>query len=552
MFFRQKKSGNHVYLQIVENRWLNGKTKQRVVATLGRLDQLQQDGKLDGLLQSGARFAEAVMVLNAHRQGDAPAVRTARIGTPLVFARLWEELHMPQVIEQLLRGRQLATPIERIVFLTVLHRVLGGGSDRGCVLAWKKDYHIPGSEAIALHQCYRTMGWLGEALPKDQQQHATPFGPRCRKDLFEELLFDRRRDLFSELELVFFDTTSIYFEGEGGAELGQYGHSKDHRPDRKQMVVGVVLDGQGRPLCCELWPGNVTDAKTLIPIVDRLRQRFRIRSICVVADRGMISKATIAQLQEKQRDVRFLLGARLRNVKEIYETVLSRGGRYREVHPPRQKSNDPSPLKVKEVRVDDRRYVVCLNEEEARKDRADREAIVAALREQLRRGDKSLVGNKGYRKYLASGGKTFSIDDEKVKREARFDGKWVLQTDLAELSAEEVALKYKQLWMVEEMFRTAKSLLATRPVFHHTDDTIRGHVFCSFLALVLRAELQDRLEAAGECLEWAAMLRDLEALQQVEVEHQEKRFLLRSELEGSCSAVFRSVGVAIPPPIEKL
>lgn len=552
MFFRQKKSGNHVYLQIVENRWLNGRSKQRVVATLGRLDQLQQDGKLDALLQSGARFAEAVMVLHAHRQGEAPAVRTARIGAPLVFARLWEELHIPQVIQQLLRGRRLTTPIERIVFLTVLHRLLGGGSDRGCVLVWKKDYHVPGTEQIALHQCYRTMGWLGEALPKDQQQHATPFAPRCRKDLFEELLFDRRRDLFSELELVFFDTTSIYFEGEGGAELGQYGHSKDHRPDRKQMVVGVVLDGQGRPLCCELWPGNVTDVKTLIPIVDRLRGRFRIRSICVVADRGMISKATIAQLQEKQRHVRFLLGARLRNVKEIYETVLSRGGRYREVHPPRQKSNDPSPLKVKEVRVDDRRYVVCLNEEEARKDRADREAIVAALREQLQRGDKSLVGNKGYRKYLAGGGKTFSIDEEKVKREARFDGKWVLQTDLAELSAEEVALKYKQLWMVEEMFRTAKSLLATRPVFHHTDDTIRGHVFCSFLALVLRAELQDRLETSGECLEWAAMLRDLEALQQVEVEHQEKRFLLRSELEGSCTAVFRSVGVAIPPAIEKL
>ena len=396
------------------------------------------------------------------------------------------------------------------------------------------------------------MGWLGEALPDDQQKHATPFAPRCRKDVFEEALFDRRRDLFNELELVFFDTTSIYFEGEGGSELGQYGHSKDHRPDRKQMVVGVVIDGQGRPLCCELWPGNVTDVKTLIPVVDRLRQRFRIRTICVVADRGMISKETIAQLQDKQRNVRFILGARLRNVKEIYENVLSRGGRYREVHPPRGKSSDRSPLKVKEVCVDKRRYVVCLNEEEARKDHAEREAIVAGLREQLKRGDKSLVGNKGYRKYLASSGKTFSIDEAKVKREARFDGKWVLQTDMSDLTAEEVALKYKQLWMVEEMFRTAKTLLETRPIFHHGDDTIRGHVFCSFLALVLRKELQDRLEAAGEQFEWAEILRDVKALENVEVEHDEKRFLLRTELEGSCGPVFRSVGVAIPPTIQKL
>jgi transposase len=552
MFFRQKKSGKRVYLQIVENHWEKGKTKQHVIATLGRLDQLQENGKLDALLQSGARFAEAVMVLNAHRQGDAPSVRTTRIGPALVFGRLWEQLQIPQVIRQLLQGRRFTVPIERILFLTVLHRLFGGGSDRSCVLVWKKDYHFPGTENVALHHVYRTMGWLGEALPDDQQKHATPFAPRCRKDVFEEALFDRRRDLFNELELVFFDTTSIYFEGEGGSELGQYGHSKDHRPDRKQMVVGVVIDGQGRPLCCELWPGNVTDVKTLIPVVDRLRQRFRIRTICVVADRGMISKETIAQLQDKQRNVRFILGARLRNVKEIYENVLSRGGRYREVHPPRGKSSDRSPLKVKEVCVDKRRYVVCLNEEEARKDHAEREAIVAGLREQLKRGDKSLVGNKGYRKYLASGGKTFSIDEAKVKREARFDGKWVLQTDMSDLTAEEVALKYKQLWMVEEMFRTAKTLLETRPIFHHGDDTIRGHVFCSFLALVLRKELQDRLEAAGEQFEWAEILRDVKALENVEVEHDEKRFLLRTELEGSCGPVFRSVGVAIPPTIQKL
>ena len=203
---------------------------------------------------------------------------------------------------------------------------------------------------------------------------------------------------------MFFDTTSIYFEGEGGTDLGQYGHSKDHRPDRKQMVVGAVLDGEGRPLCCELWPGNVTDVKTLIPIVDRLRTRFQIRSICIVADRGMISKETIAQLQADERQVHYILGARLRNVKEIYETVLSRGGRYRVVHEARRKSTDPSPLKVKEVRIDDRRYVVCLNDEQVKKDRADREAIVSALREQVKQNAKSMVGNKGYRKYLQDDG----------------------------------------------------------------------------------------------------------------------------------------------------
>ena len=550
MFFRQKKSGNRVYLQIVENRWEDGRSKQRVVATLGRLDRLQETGQLDGLLESGARFVESVMVISAHRQGDATEVATRGIGPALVFGRLWEELRIPQVIESLLRGRRFKFPLERTLFLTVLHRLFRSGSDRSCLRIWLKNQHVPGTEEIALHHLYRAMAWLGEVLPEDQQRGATPFAPRCIKDVFEEALFARRRDLFSELDLVFFDTTSIYFEGQGGQELGEYGLSKDHRPDRRQMVVGMVLDGEGRPLCCELWPGNVTDVKTLVPIVDRLRTRFHIRSICIVADRGMISKETIAALVSKERKVHYILGARLRSVKEIRETVLSRGGRYHVVHESRRRRSDPSPLKVKEVRVDKRRYVVCLNEEQAKKDRADREAIVASLREQLKQSDKSLVGNKGYRKYLSSRGKVFELDEAKVASEARYDGKWVLQTDRDDFSAEEVALKYKQLWMVEEMFRAAKSLLETRPIYHHWDETIRGHVFCSFLALVLRKELQDRLSEAGEEYEWLELLDDLESLEYVEVSHKEKRFLLRSQARGSCSAAFRAAGVAMPPTVQ--
>jgi len=551
MFFRQKRSGDYVYLQIVENRWEKGHSKQRVIATVGRLDELQQSGQLDGLLQSGAKFAEAVLVLSAHRRGEVPAICHRRIGPALIFGRLWEELQIPQVIERLLAGRRFALPLERILFLTVLHRLFASGSDRSCVRNWMEHYAIPRIDSVNLHHVYRAMAWLGSPLPEDQQAGATPFASRCTKDAFEEALFDRRRDLFSNLDLVFFDTTSIYFEGEGGTELGQYGHSKDHRPDRKQMIVGMILDGEGRPLCCEFWPGNVTDVKTLIPVVDRLQQRFRICSICIVADRGMISEETISQLQAEDRKVHYLLGARLRNVKEIYEEVLSRGGRYREVRGPREKSTDPSPLKVKEVCVEERRYVVCLNEEQVRKDRADREAIVESLREQLKRGDKALVGNKGYRKYLSGEGPKFTIDEEKVKWEERFDGKWVLQTDLKELSAEDVALQYKQLWMVEEMFRTVKTLLETRPIFHKCNETIRGHVFCSFLALLLRKELQDRLKAQGESLEWEDILRDLDALQYAVVESQGKQFLLRNDLGTTTAAIFRAVGVAIPPSIQK-
>jgi transposase len=388
-------------------------------------------------------------------------------------------------------------------------------------------------------------------LPHDQQAGKTPFAPRCIKDRIEEGVFDHRRDLFSDLQLVFFDTTSIYFEGEGGQDIGQRGFSKDHRPDLYQMVVGAVLDGQGRPICCELWPGNTTDVTTLIPVVDRLRSRFGVRRICIVADRGMISQETITALEQDERGWQYILGARMRSQNEVKDEVLSRAGRYRVVHPPRVQNDDPSPLKVKEVWVEDRRYIVCLNQDEARKDAADREAIVAALREQLRCGAKTLVGNKGYRRFLSgSDSPGFRIDEAKIAEDARYDGKWVLRTN-TDLDAAEVALQYKRLWMVEQWFRSCKSLLQTRPIYHRRDETIRGHVFCSFLALVLRQELQARLEQRGHDPEWADVIGDLDRLQMVEVEQDGKRFLLRSEMQGTCSTVFQTVGVALPPTVQQ-
>lgn len=205
---------------------------------------------------------------------------------------------------------------------------------------------IEGTGRLALHHLYRTMAWLGSPLTqKEDQQGATPFAPRCVKDQIEEELFDRRRDLFSSLDLVFFDTTSIYFQGEGGDTLGQYGHSKDHRPDLKQMVVGVVLDQEGQPLCSELWPGNTADVTSLLPIVERLLRRFAVGNICIVADRGMISQETIKELEG--RGWKYILGARMRRCAEVKHDVLHRGGRYQQVYPRSPIKKDPSPLKVK-------------------------------------------------------------------------------------------------------------------------------------------------------------------------------------------------------------
>ena len=172
--------------------------------------------------------------------------------------------------------------------------------------------------------------------------------------------------------------------------------------------------------------------------------------------------------------------------------------------------------------------------------------IVESLRNQLRQGDKSLIGNKGYRKFLKAVHTRFEVDEDKIMDEELFDGKWVLRTN-TELSAADVALKYKQLWIVEDIFRTMKSILETRPIYHQLDETITGHVFCSFLAMVLRKQLQDRIDKKGWKLEWADIVSDVDAIQQVQVTHQDKSFVIRTETKGVAGKVFQAAGVALPP-----
>ena len=306
------------------------------------------------------------------------------------MARIWERLGVADVLIGLLKERAFEFPVERAVFVAVLHRLFVSGSDRDCA-SWIKDYDIPGAEGLDLHHFYRAMAWLGEEL---EEKPAGALAPRCLKDLVEERLFDRRRDLFTDLSAVFMDTTSLSFYGEGGETLGEHGYSKDYRPDLKQMILGLVVDGDGRPICTEMWPGNTADVTTLLPVVDRLQRRFSIGRVCVVADRGMISAATIAGLEERKLD--YILGARERSDAVVRKLVLENDDPFVPLLVERKAGE--TQLFVKQVKAEGVRYVVCRNEAEAENDRKDREAIVAALDAQLRKGDKALIGNSAYRR----------------------------------------------------------------------------------------------------------------------------------------------------------
>ena len=228
MYFRVKRTGSYAYLQIVESFRDGGQVHQRVLSTVGRLEALQASGQLESLLRSGLRFCQKLTVIDAHAAGQTEPVAVSRVGPDLVFGRLWEQLGIGPTIQRALEGRHYGFEVERAIYLTVLHRLFASGSDRAAE-RWRQSYRLPGTQGLELHHLYRAMAFLGG--PMGEQLSRPVLGTaRCVKDWIEEALFARRRDLFSGLDLVFFDTTSIYFEGRGGQEIGRRGKSKDHRP----------------------------------------------------------------------------------------------------------------------------------------------------------------------------------------------------------------------------------------------------------------------------------------------------------------------------------
>ena len=453
-------------------------------------------------------------------------------------AEFWERLGVADVLAGLLKERAFEFPVERAVFVAALHRLFVSGSDRDCS-SWMEDYDIPGAEGLDLHHFYRAMAWLGEEV---EEKPDGALAPRCVKDLIEERLFDRRRDLFTDLSVVFMDTTSLSFYGQGGQTLGEYGYSKDYRPDLKQMILGLVVDGDGRPICTEMWPGNTADVTSLLPVVDRLRERFSIGRVCVVADRGMISAATIAGLEE--RKLEYILGARERSDAIVRKIVLENDDPFVPLLIERKAGE--TQLFVKQVKIEGVRYVVCRNEAEAENDRKDREAIVAALDAQLKKGDKALIGNSAYlRKVAAKGARSFVIDVGKLAEEASFDGIFVLRTN-AKVTPLQAVLRYRDLLLVEDLFRRTKAIMRTRPIFHSSDAAIRGHVFCSFLALAMQKHLDDLARQASLAPEWKDLLRDLDRLQQVRIHYRAADWLARTDAAPDVTRLFKRAHVALP------
>lgn len=512
------------YLELVYSQRHDGKVQQERVCSLGRVEELQKSGALDRMMAKLAEVAKQRWVRAESLKLGTPWAK--EYGLVVLVRRLWQYLGLEEVIAELQQRSTTEVTVSEALLSLVVNRLVMPGSERGTYAWLHSQVYAPEWQGLELHHLYRSLDFLDKHM-------AT----------VEEQLFSRLRDLFSlEVKLVLFDTTSSYFEGRGPVGLAATGYSRDKRPDRVQVIIAVLMTRDGIPVAHYVFPGNTADIDAFRQALSDLKSRFPLEGrVVVVADRGVVSESLLQALEVEGQE--YIVGIPLHKWKTASK-ALGWPGRYQEV---------AENLRVKEVQLAGKRYILCHNPQREPEDARRRAEILIALEKELAQGDLArLAKKKGYGRYLeiAEKGKA-AINWRRVERDARCDGKYLLRTT-TELPPEEVATAYKELWRVEATFRDLKSGLEIRPMYHWTPSRVRGHIAVCFLALVVESTLRRLLRDHG-CQE--SITRVIEALQQVKavkVELDGEVFLTRTDLSLLAQKAFAAVGLRPPPKVQPL
>jgi transposase len=487
---RKRADGSVIgYLQLAHNRRVDGVTRAEVLVNLGREDELDIEG-LKRLAGSIARYTGADGALDGLSDGFTVTDSRA-LGGVWLLDGLWKQLGVAKALQGVLGARRFSTDVERVLFALVANRALDPASKLAAAEWVTHDAPIPGLAGMDEDQAYRAMDLLVEA---DAQARV------------QEAVFFATADLLNlEVDLLFFDTTSTYFERDEPDAAGEddaaafraYGHSKDHRPDLPQIVIGLAVTREGIPVRVWVWPGNTNDMSVIGEVKDDLRG-WRLGRVVTVVDRGFSSDENLRYLT--RAGGHWIAGERMRDGSADAQAALSRQGRYQTVR---------DNLRVKEVRVGDgdaaKRFIICHNPAEAERDKTLRDETIQRLEAELERIKTARAKAKNakasaahhraecalrdhptlgrYLRHTKTG--RLLIDRKKVAAEERLDGKYLLSTSDPDLSAEDVALGYKNLLEAERGFRDLKTTLELRPVFHRLEHRIRAHVLICWLALLL-------------------------------------------------------------------
>jgi Transposase DDE domain len=543
---RRNKDGSIVrYYALAENVRdpEKGHVEAKVVHSFGRADRLDR-AALERLVRSIRRVLDADSAVPADEKGRERAIEIEAsfdLGVVHVVAQLWARLGIGRAIRERLAAQELQAPHEAALLAMTAQRLARPGSKLACHERWLDRVWLPEARDLSLGQLYRALDLLAE-----------------HGDTIEAEVFWASVDLFKlDVDLVFYDATTAWFEcdeedvashewrGLTFAPLRRRGHSKEGRDNDPQVIIALAVTRDGMPVRSWVLPGDTADVTTVQRIKDDLRQ-LRLGRALFVGDAGLYARANLAELSRGAG--RYILATPIGRVKEIKDEVLSRPGRYAEITPN---------LRAKEVVIGQgerrRRYILCLNAEEAARERRHREAILELLRRELERLGSDhpkaacrLVSSQRFGPYLSLDGQGRpSIDGAKVRRAEQLDGKFVLTTNDDSLSAADIALGYKGMWIIEACFRKMKTTgLGIRPMFHWTPRRIVAHVKLCTLALMIQRAAEIAAEAP-----WSQLADALERLKAVRYTAEGETIVQASRVTPELAAILKKLSISRPKPI---
>ena len=533
-----KNNKGDAYYHLVESFRQDGKVKQRILLSLGRVE----DNKLEELSEAISKHLDTIHVLDLAKQID---ISNAYIyGSLMVLDRLMETLGINSVISEIATTHEkLSYDLKKVLFTLITSRFVKPVSKLALYDRWiEKFYPVMVDHDIALQHIYRSLDILAG-----------------HKEQIEQSLYEYKKDLFSiNIDIVLYDLTTLRFEStrEDLGELRKFGYSKEMRTDCTQVVFGLLTDTDGIPLSFEVHPGNTFEGNTLKDIVDKMRKKFSVRRFIFIADRGLFSAKNLDHIRNNQGE--FIVGLKIGVLQKELQQTFYDISRFEFIS---------EELAIWETQYGEDRCIVTWSKSRAERDRKTRDDILAKIREKLNTKTartKSFVTNRNYQKYLILQDAKPILNQQAIDEQARKDGFFGIITNVKSKPAKEIVFNYKQLWKIEDSFGELKGSLRSRPVFHWTDDRIIGHLVVCFLAYLCEAHMTRALREQNDKLQSKAIkgkiikerplttimaMEELNSVLAIPVKIKSQTIWVRTDIPENAQNLLKAMNMRIPPKI---
>jgi transposase len=507
MFLKKSHSKNKTYYSIAETYREDGKVKHRILAYLGSLDTLNKQ-QYRNLALSLLKAVDAEDIIIS-QPDDLQELTRLNWGINAVYRALWDYFELDDLLETIWKQRVFEFNATEAIFLMLLDRLSAPCSKLKTFEDQAKYFDL---KAVSLQHLYRSLDLLADS-----------------KEEIETALFHKNRTLFNlSVDVVFYDVTTFYFESQKENDIKGFGFSKDHKNNEVQVVMGLLMDKEGRPVGFDIYPGNTFEGNTVETALDKLKERFQIGKVIWVSDRGFCSAKTFEALKKRQYD--YIIGAKLKTMSVKMQSQIQDMESYQVLQEDeeliRYKILEIEPAS-KETEKQDR--IICTwSSKRAKKDKADRERLLEKARELVENPAKVAV-KRGTRKYLKTTTTTTGLDEDKIKADAAWDGIYGIRTNNATMTPMEIRDAYSQLWRIEECFRVLKANLETRPVYHWSENRIKGHFVLCFIAFLLERTLEIKLREAKVDYSVRKIRESLNKLELSIVKIKDSQYLLRAD-----------------------